>query len=116
MYNGIYTRFMDVFRRTHKAPFILPFYSSGMTSVAVWHWLVRSDMFSESQICSSCILAKSYAVMIGSGIVLPFLTTPWLVQFFVSFITVQLYKIGAAILKLDIVKYACLFRFINTIL
>lgn len=86
LYDGVHTKFWDVWKRSSKTPFILAFYTSSLTTVGLWYWFIKPELINESEQCAPCLLAKTYGIMAGCGIAMPLITTPWLVHAIVSFL------------------------------
>lgn len=83
-FHGVYTNSWEVFRRAPKMPSVLGFYSSALMSIGLWQWAVNRSLIEEEAPCFTCVLAKSYGVMAACGLLMPMVTTPWIIHYLVS--------------------------------
>jgi hypothetical protein len=97
-YDHINVGFFEVIRRTTKAPFVLGFYTGGISTLMLWQGFVKTPMMNEEDPCAPCLLAGSYFSMAMGGIALPMMTIPWIVHYMV---TLLIYLFIRLVLWLD---------------
>jgi hypothetical protein len=85
VYNGVYTRFFDVIKRSQKFPFLFSFYAGGLTTVALWQVWIKPRLIDEEELCFPCVLARTFCLLMLTGTLSPLVSGPWLVHFMVSF-------------------------------
>ncbi|KAK5985084.1 hypothetical protein GCK32_006094, partial [Trichostrongylus colubriformis] len=77
--------FLEAIRECPKSPFVFGVYSSGIAYYALRQILVAPDILTEKKPCSSCVLTTSVLIALGTGVLVPLMSTPYLCHYIVSF-------------------------------
>lgn len=72
------TPFLDAVRQCPKWPLALTVYGSGMLLYGCTVSFIQNILYREKRPCSSCVLTRAVLIALGTGIVMPMLTSPYL--------------------------------------
>uniref|UniRef100_A0AC35G5B6 Uncharacterized protein n=1 Tax=Panagrolaimus sp. PS1159 TaxID=55785 RepID=A0AC35G5B6_9BILA len=70
------TPFLESVRRCPKSPWIFSIYTTGLTYFAFYNLFFEKKILGEDEPCASCALSTYSALLIGSGVLFPAMTTP----------------------------------------
>uniref|UniRef100_A0A7I4YG60 Sideroflexin-4 n=1 Tax=Haemonchus contortus TaxID=6289 RepID=A0A7I4YG60_HAECO len=72
--------FLEAVRQCPRSPFVFGVYTSGIAYYMMRQVFIVPEVFTERP-CSSCVLSKSVAIALGTGVAVPLLTTPYLCHY-----------------------------------